>query len=79
MKVLKDIPSEYCKITLFWWNQKYILKFEKYQLEQTFKISELDVTSQNEVEQLVENKDFIKKTLKRFEEMRQDISDILEY
>jgi hypothetical protein len=79
MKVLKDIPSEYCKITLFWWNQKYILKFEKYQLEQTFKISELDVTSQNEVEQLIENKDFIKKTLQRFEEMRQDISDILEY
>jgi|JI8StandDraft_2_1071088.scaffolds.fasta_scaffold08458_5 hypothetical protein len=77
MKVIKSIPHEYFDITLFWWNQKYILKFEKHHLEQTYKVSELDFL-EKEVEALIENEGFMKKVLARFEEMYKDLYTSLE-
>lgn len=77
MKVIKNIPHEQCSITLFWWNQKYILKFEKYHLEQTYKISELDYLEQ-EVEALANNEQFVEKVLERFEQMYQDLNAALQ-
>ncbi|MDX1903267.1 MAG: hypothetical protein SFU27_03830 [Thermonemataceae bacterium] len=78
MRVIKEISFEAFKVTLFAWNQKFILKFEKYHLEQTFKISELDV-SQEEVEEILQNDGFVKKVLDRFEEMYQDWNETLNY
>jgi len=77
MKVIKSIPHPTCDITLFWWNQKYILKFEKNHLEQTYKISELDFLEQD-VEALIGNEGFIEGVLKRFEQMYQDLYKSLE-
>lgn len=77
MKVIKNIPHEYFDITLFWWNQKYILKFEKHHLEQTYKISELDFLEQ-EVEALITNEGFMENVRRRFEEMYQDLYKALE-
>ena len=42
MRILAEIPHSACKITVFYMNQKYIVKFEKGNLEQSYKISELE-------------------------------------
>jgi len=76
MKVIRQIFHESCQITLFWWNQKYLLKFEKNNLEQTYKVSELDFLEE-EVVQIATNKEFLQKVLERFEQMQKDLQEAL--
>lgn len=73
MRVVANIPHADCTITLFSWNQKYILKFEQNNFEQTFKISEFDVSGEAEMHEIAQDADFINKVLARFEEMEQDL------
>ena len=68
MRVVGEIPHPDCKITLFAWNNRYLIKFEQGFLEQTFKIHEYDVTSEAELKELVDES-FIRETLNRFEAM----------
>lgn len=42
MRVIAEINHPDVKISIFYMNQKYIIKFEKYNLEQIYKLSELD-------------------------------------
>lgn len=60
MKILAEIPHAQLRITLFAWNQKYILKFEQGALEQSYKISELDVTGEAEVLEIAQDEAFWK-------------------
>jgi hypothetical protein len=76
MKVIRQIFHESCQITLFWWNQKYLLKFENNNLEQTYKISELDFLEE-EVLQILNNKEFMQKVLERFKQMQTDLAEAL--
>lgn len=71
MRLLKEIPHERYKIQLFNYNQKYIVKIELGQFEQTFKIGELDVDSLEEVERMI-TPELLSNSLKRFIEMRSD-------
>ena len=73
MRVIANIPHADCTITLFSWNQKYILKFEYNNLEQTFKISEFDVSGEAEMHEIAQDVDFIDKVMNRFEQMEQDL------
>jgi hypothetical protein len=77
MKLLRQIPHANFNITLFWWNQKYILKFEQDNLEQTFKISELDIVQESEIDQIIDNQVFITNVKKRFLEMHNDLLQTL--
>ncbi len=72
MRVLSENIKDNLKITLFSWNEKYILKFEQGLLEQTYKISQLDVYGEQEVLEILENDSFIKKINDNFEKMRKD-------
>lgn len=71
MKQLADIPHPSCKITLFAWNNKYIVKIEQGMLEQTYKVSELEVLGENDVCEMV-SEAFLEKVLQRFEAMQTD-------
>jgi hypothetical protein len=53
MRVVGEIPHPHCKITLFQWNNRYLIKLELGLLEQTYKIPEYDLTSEEEVKALV--------------------------
>ena len=53
MRLIQEIPHEEYKISIFSWNNKYIIKFENNQLEQTYKISEWDLTSEDDITSLV--------------------------
>ena len=72
MRVISENTKENLKITLFSWNEKYILKFEQGLLEQTYKISQLDVCGEQEVLEILDNEDFITKINNNFEKMRNE-------
>lgn len=76
MRVIAELPHPECKITLFNMNQKYIVKFEQGTLEQSYKLSELDLSGggANEIFQMLDDK-FVNLVIARFKEMRRDFSD----
>ena len=59
MRVVAEIPHSSCKITIFSWNGKYLIKFEQGPLEQTYKIRELDVSGEADIRKLVADEQFI--------------------
>lgn len=63
------------KISLYKWNAKFFVKFETPDLEQVFKISEMDANETTVREMIDDN--FIQKVVKRFHEMYQDIGELL--
>jgi len=69
MRIIAELPNPDCKISIFSMNQKFIIKFEQGNLEQTFKISEMDVTDGvNGVFQLIDET-FIEQVLSQFKTM----------
>ncbi|MCC9137201.1 hypothetical protein ACFSKU_04320 [Pontibacter silvestris] len=69
MRVVADIPHPQIKITLLAWNGKYLIKLEKGDFEQTYKISEMDVMGDAGAKELLDE-DFIEAALNRFSDMR---------
>ncbi|MBK9478670.1 MAG: hypothetical protein IPO70_04845 [Bacteroidetes bacterium] len=78
MRILAEIPHPACKITVFYMNQKYIVKFEKGNLEQSYKISELEyiISGVDDVKKLI-NESFINQIMQRFQQMQQDLQHVL--
>jgi hypothetical protein len=69
MRVIAEIPHPAVKITLFHWNGKYLIKLERGNLEQTYKVSELDVTGEQEVRAMLDES-FISAVVELFDQMR---------
>ena len=78
MRVIGEIQHPDVKITIFHWNNKYLVKFERGMLEQTYKFSEFDVTGEEEIRQMIDDT-FITKVMARFSEMAKDHSMLLDY
>lgn len=75
MRAIAELPHKDCKISIFSMNQKFIIKFEQGILEQTYKISELDITDGvNGVFQLLDE-DFMQTVVDRFLTMRADFKN----
>jgi hypothetical protein len=74
MRLVKQIPHERYLIQIHQYNGKYILKIELGQFEQLFKISEMDLTSLDDLEKMIQG-EFLSNCLKRFLEMRTDWQD----
>jgi hypothetical protein len=74
MRVVGEIPHPECKITIFHWNNKYLVKLELGPFEQTFKINELDVTSEQDLRRII-NEDFIAQALARFDDMSRSLEE----
>lgn len=77
MRVVKEIQRPQCKITVFQWNGKYLIKLEKGLIEQTFKIPELDLSSEEDLE-LILNEEFMQKAEERFTEMMQALQKAMQ-
>ena len=73
MRELGNIDHPEMKITIYQWNNKFILKFERGHLEQTFKVSEFDIASESEARAII-TKTFTDKVMTRFNEMAHDWS-----
>lgn len=50
MRVVKEFVQEEIRISVFSWNNKYIIKYELGPMEQTFKVSEMDVLEESDLE-----------------------------
>ncbi|GEO02387.1 hypothetical protein AAE02nite_00510 [Adhaeribacter aerolatus] len=77
MRVLSEIPHPAVKITIFAWNGKYIIKLEKGSLEQTYKVSEMDILDEADIPKLLDET-FINNALQRFGEMSKALHDAQE-
>ena len=71
MRVVREIPHKACKITVFSWNQKYLIKLEAGDFEQTFKVSEFDVLEE-EIDEIL-SESFINEAVTRFADMQQSL------
>lgn len=71
MRVVREIPHPACKITVFSWNQKYLIKLEQGDFEQTFKVSELDIL-ESELDEILSDS-FVNQALERFRDMQESL------
>lgn len=77
MKFIKELPNSFCKVSLYAWNNKFIIKFEAGMYEQTYKVNEYDVSGEDEVEEMLGDT-FMESVMKRFKEMADDFELILD-
>lgn len=78
MKIVAEIPNGRFKTTIFAWNNKYLIKYEAELFEQTYKVSQMDVTSEEDVKKLAINPEFLLTVEKRFESMAKDFFEQLD-
>ena len=71
MRVIEEIAHPRFKIQIFNFNNKYIVKVELGQFEQTYKIGEIDVMGLADVKAMITT-EFLQGCLNRFVEMRAD-------
>jgi hypothetical protein len=72
MRVVAELPRTDCKITIFSMNMKYIVKFEQGVLEQTYKLSEVELLDGvNSVFEILDE-EFITTVVERFKIMALD-------
>jgi hypothetical protein len=78
MRVIGEIFHPDVKITIFYMNQKYLVKFEQQGLEQTYKISEFDymIQSVEDIKKSI-NENFIHRVMAIFAEMNKSLSEAL--
>ncbi|MDP4954382.1 MAG: hypothetical protein NWQ53_12115, partial [Flavobacteriales bacterium] len=69
MRVIGDIPHHQMKITVFSWNNKYHIKFEIGQFEQTYKIGSMDLMGMDDINKMIDEA-FLDSIMQRFLEMR---------
>ena len=72
MRIVKEIPLADLKVTIFNWNNKYLVKLEQGLLEQTFKIPETEISSEKDLDALLTD-DFLNKARQRFKDMMADL------
>lgn len=76
MRIIGEIPHSQCKITLFHWNNRYLIKLERGHLEQTFKVDQFDLTQEADLTRMV-NEVFIQEALVRFDNMEESLMKAL--
>lgn len=77
MRVVGEIAHPQLKITIFNWNNRYLIKLEDGPFEQTFKVSELDIASEDELKKAVDA-EFLQQAIDRFQDMAQSLHKSLE-
>jgi hypothetical protein len=77
MRTVAEIPHSDFKITVFAWNNKYIIKLEKGNFEQTYKVSEMETSGDDDIHQLIKDEEFIAAAKERFKEMNLSLNSAL--
>jgi hypothetical protein len=77
MRIIGEIPHAPCKVTLYHWNNRYLIKLEKNGLEQTFKVDQFELTSDKDLHILVDGS-FLEKAMYRFEDMERSMAEALQ-
>ncbi|MDP4905447.1 MAG: hypothetical protein NWQ52_05835 [Algoriphagus sp.] len=72
MRVVREETRGEIRVSIFSWNSKYIFKYELGPMEQTFKVSEVEILEESELESFLEG-DFMEEVKRRFEEMGESL------
>jgi hypothetical protein len=78
MRIVHEFVREEIRISVFSWNNKYILKFEYGPMEQTFKINETDVLEEKDLDGFFGG-EFFEKVKLRFGDMGSSLLSQLEF
>ncbi len=70
MRLVSNIPHELYQISIFEWNNKYIIKIESGPYEQSYKLDALEYDI-SDIPSLL-NEHFMKSVTQRFHQMHQD-------
>ncbi|MBT1702325.1 hypothetical protein [Chryseosolibacter indicus] len=70
MRLVKEISNPDCKITIFAWNNRYLIKLEQGFLEQTFKVEQWEISGDEDLDRIIDA-EFVQQALIRFQEMGQ--------
>lgn len=77
MRVIKEFAlTTSIKCTLFSWNGKFIVKLENGNLEQTYKIPEMDISGMEDIDSLIESVEFKHKAEEIFGQMDSNLDPI---
>jgi hypothetical protein len=74
MRVVGEIPHPECKITIFHWNNRYLIKIEAGPFEQTFKVNDYDITSESDLNKIL-SQEFISQAIARFSDMSRSLAE----
>jgi hypothetical protein len=77
MRIVGEIPHPICKITLYSWNNRYLIKLEYGLLEQTYKVNQFDLTGEADLYTIVDEQ-FVGQALNTFREMEKNLKVALE-
>ncbi|HLT80011.1 MAG TPA: hypothetical protein VKZ86_03230 [Cyclobacteriaceae bacterium] len=76
MRVLKEFSIDGCKVTLYHWNNRYLIKLEQAQLEQTFKVDQFEFEDEQAVVRLLDET-FVREAVDRFDAMARSLHEAL--
>lgn len=68
MRLVRELSNPDFKITIFSWNNRYLIKLEQGLLEQTFKIPEPDILEEKDLYAILDA-EFLQQANRRFEQM----------
>ena len=77
MRIVKEFEHQGCRVSVFSWNEKYLIKLEQGLLEQTFKVNEMDLTGDEDIA-LILSEEFMSAALERFRDMHVSLAKALE-
>lgn len=69
MRIVKELSKNDIRITIFDWNEKFLIKYELGPLEQTYKLSKWDIISEDEFITKLTSNEVIKDIETRFNDM----------
>jgi len=78
MRVVAEYNQAEIKITIYSWNGKYIMKFERGMYEQTYKVSEMDVFGDEYVTTLINDETFMTEVRNKFQEMHKSLHEAID-
>lgn len=76
MRIVKELSAKEIRITIFDWNEKYLIKYEIGPLEQTYKIPKWDVESEEELIVKIVSSEILSDVELRFNEMGKTLRKI---
>jgi len=77
MRVVKELAVGTIRITVFSWNNKYLIKYEQGMVEQTYKVSEMDLLEEKDLDSFFSDK-FLEDVEEKFKEMHALLRNHLE-
>jgi hypothetical protein len=73
MRLLENISHPHCRISVFSWNEKYIIELEWGQLKQSFKVNHDSVDGIEQIRKMVTD-EFLNEAYLQFQHMQTNLS-----